>query len=77
VFRARRVEKYLERPRCESCGIGKVRPINVVRGEFVLFGCSNRLCRFTMHAELPPIHKKVIYLDTSIDRAIALVRRHP
>jgi hypothetical protein len=60
------LEKYLDLPRCESCGIGRVRPINLVRGEFVLFACSNRLCRFTTHAELPSIRKKVIYLDTSI-----------
>lgn len=60
------LEKYLDGPRCESCGIGRVRPISLVRGELVLFGCSNRLCHFTTHVELPSIRKKVIYLDTSI-----------
>lgn len=60
------LEKYLDRPRCEYCGIGRVRPINLVRGEHVLFTCSNRLCHFTTHAELPAIQKKIVYLDTSI-----------
>jgi hypothetical protein len=60
------LEKYLDRPRCESCGIGRVRPINLARGEHVLFACSNRRCHFTTHAELPAIRKKIIYLDTSI-----------
>ena len=60
------LEKYLERPRCESCGIGRVRPIHLVRGEHVRFACSNRLCHFATYAQLPPIRKKIIYLDTSI-----------
>lgn len=60
------LEKYLDRPRCEYCGIGRVRPIDVVRGEHVLFTCSNRLCHFTTHAQLPAIRKKILYLDTSI-----------
>jgi hypothetical protein len=36
-------------------------------GGNVVFSCSNRPgCFFTVHAELPPLTKKVIYLDTSI-----------
>lgn len=60
------LEKYLERPRCESCGIGRVRPIHLMRGNMVLFRCSNRLCNFMTHAELPEIRRKIIYLDTSL-----------
>jgi hypothetical protein len=60
------LEKYLERPRCESCGIGRVRPIHLMRGNMVMFRCSNALCNFMTHAELPEIRKKIIYLDTSL-----------
>jgi hypothetical protein len=60
------LEKYLERPRCESCGIGRVRPIHLMRGNMVMFRCSNVRCNFMTHAELPEILKKLIYLDTSL-----------
>jgi len=63
--------RYLERPRCESCGIGIVRPVDVMGGERVVFRCSNRVCFVTVHAELPPLKKKVIYLDTSIISSMA------
>jgi hypothetical protein len=59
------LERYLERPRCESCGIGLVRPVDVFGGKRVVFRCSNARCYFNVHAELPEIDKKVIYLDTS------------
>jgi hypothetical protein len=59
------LEKYLPRPRCESCGVGAVRPVDVMNGH-VVFRCSIANCYFTVHAELPPLTKKLIYLDTSI-----------
>lgn len=60
------LEKYLPRPRCESCGKGIVRAVDVMTGN-VVFNCSNRPnCFFTVHVELPALTKKIIYLDTSI-----------
>lgn len=63
---ANTLETYLPRPQCESCGKGIVRPVDVMNGR-VVFSCSNRpACFFTAFGELPPLKKKVIYLDTSI-----------
>jgi len=60
------LDKYLPRPQCDSCRKGVVRPVDVMNGR-VVFSCSNRPhCFFTAFAELPPLTKKVIYLDTSI-----------
>lgn len=59
------LEKYLLRPRCESCGIGNVRPVDVMNGH-VVFRCSLPKCFFNTHAQLPLLTKKLIYLDTSI-----------
>ncbi|MEA2235380.1 MAG: hypothetical protein QOC81_104 [Thermoanaerobaculia bacterium] len=43
-----------------------MRPVDVMNGN-VVFSCSNRPgCFVTVHAELPALTKKVIYLDTSI-----------
>ena len=59
------LEKYLPRPRCESCGIGTVRPMDVMNGRLV-FRCSLPKCFFNTYADLPSLRKKLIYLDTSI-----------
>jgi hypothetical protein len=37
-----------------------------MRGNLVMFRCSNALCNFMTHGELPEIRKKIIYLDTSL-----------
>jgi len=59
------LEEYLPRPRCESCGKGVIRPVDVMNGN-VVFSCSRQgQCFFTVLAELPPLRKTVIYLDTS------------
>lgn len=59
------LEEYLPRPRCESCGKGFVRPVDVMNSN-VVFRCSRQgHCFFTVLAELPPLRKTVIYLDTS------------
>lgn len=59
------LEEFLQLPQCTSCGKGVVRPVDVMNGN-VVFSCSNRPgCFFTAFAELPPLTKKVIYLDTS------------
>ena len=69
-----RLDRYLARPRCTSCGIGRMRPINLIRGDFLLFKCSNIRCHLTAHVELPPIRKKIVYLDTSIVSSMARAR---
>ena len=59
------LEKYLPRPRCESCGKGYVRPIDVMNGS-VVFRCSRQgFCLFTVREELPQMRKTIVYLDTS------------
>jgi hypothetical protein len=48
-----------------------MRPVDTVRGEFLLFECSAVRCHSITHVELPPIRKKIIYLDTSIVSSMA------
>jgi hypothetical protein len=57
------LEKYLPGPRCELCGAGNIRPVDVVTGNLV-FNCSNLgVCHFTAFAPLPQLSKTWIYVD--------------
>src|SRR5207237_10010439 len=59
------LDRYLELPCCESCQIGRIRPVDVMGGKRLFFRCSNTQCFNKMNFELPEIEKTIIYLDTS------------
>jgi hypothetical protein len=60
------LDKYLPGPKCELCGTGTIRPVDVLNGQ-LLFSCSNRPpCAFTSLVPLPVLHKRWIYLGAGI-----------
>lgn len=59
------LETFLERPSCPECKTGRVRAIDIYDGEHLTLQCPIPRCRWTGHARLPEIRKKIIYLDTS------------
>src|SRR5438105_11974348 len=57
------LDRYLELPCCESCQIGRIRPVDVMGGKRLFFRCSNTQCFNKMNFELPEIEKTIIYLS--------------
>lgn len=66
------LETLLDRPTCPKCNKGRIRPISI-EGEYLWFNCPH--CDWRARAELPPIKKTIIYLDTSILSHIARAKK--
>jgi hypothetical protein len=55
----------LERPTCPQCGVGRIRPVEVLDGQHLTFEYPIFHCSWMAYAPLPEIRKTIIYLDTS------------
>lgn len=66
----------LNRPDCDRCHGGRIRPVGIVDSNRLRLDCDDRECDWFDYAQLPDLTKQIIYLDTAtvIDIAAALAR---